>query len=106
MKRLEELILEVSGQPVKGHDLPFEDLQQAAEQGRVLEIYYWSSLGDGEASFGFAKRIGLDYNGGVHPTYIVFPKPIPESLRRKSPADWEDIDEVYAAFGITSERVR
>ncbi len=62
----------------------------------MLEIYLWSSMGDSEASLGFATGFGLDAEGNVHP-----PKPIPTDLRRCSLAKWEEVDEVFAAFGIT-----
>ena len=93
-------IVAASGQPVAGHTLGIDEMQRAVEEERVLEIHFWSSMGDSCASFGFATRFGLDGDGRVHPTYLVFPRPIPAALRRDSESEWEEIDEVYAAFGV------
>jgi len=93
-------ILAAAGQPVAGHTLSVKDMTQAVREGRVIAIYYWSNFGQGEASFGFATDFGLDGEGRVHPTYIVFPRSIPTDLRRSSSSDWEKTDDVFAAFGI------
>lgn len=95
-------ILAAAGQPVKAHTLNVQEMEQAVKEGRVLQVYYWSHLGEGEASFGFATDFGLDGDGRVHPSYLVFPRPIPPSLRRLSESHWEKADEVFAAFGIDS----
>jgi hypothetical protein len=93
-------ILAASGQPIAGHTLSVQEMEQAVDEGRVLTVHYWSNFGEGEASFGFATTFGLDGRGRVHPSYIVFPRPIPPSLRRQSESDWEAADEVFAAFGL------
>lgn len=99
-QELVEKILGTSGQPVAGHTLSFEEVKQAVEEGRVLQAWLWSSPGKSEASFDFATSIGLDSEGRLHSTYLVFPKPIPEELRFLSSSNWEEIDEVFAAFGV------
>jgi hypothetical protein len=93
-------ILATAGQPVKAHTLNMQEMEQAVKEGRVLQVYYWSNFGEGEASFGFATDFGVDGDGWVHPSYLVFPRPIPPSLRRPSESHWEKADEVFAAFGI------
>ena len=99
-RSLVEDILAASGKPVAGHTLSVKEMQRAVGEGRVLEIYFWSSMGDSEASFGFATSFGLDSAGRVYPGYLVFPMPVPTALRRSSSTEWEEVDEVYAAFGI------
>ena len=59
-------------------------------------------MGDSEASFGFVTDFGLDGEGRAHPSYFVFPKPSPPSLRRRGPTAWEEGDEVFAAFGVAA----
>lgn len=98
-RSLVEDILAASGKPVAGHTLSVKEMERAIEEGRVLEIYFWSSMGDSEASFGFATDFGLDSAGRVYPGYLVFPRPIPQALRRSSSTEWEEVAEVYAAFG-------
>lgn len=93
-------ILTAAGQPIAGHTLTVTDMQKAVEEGRVLEIYLWSSMGDSEASFSFATTFGLDYEGRVHPSYLVFPGPIPPALRRSGASEWEETAEVFEAFGV------
>jgi hypothetical protein len=101
-RSLVEDILAASGKPVAGHTLSVKEMERAVEEGRVLEIYFWSSMGDSEASFGFATNFGLDSAGRVYPGYLVFPRPIPPALRRSSSTEWEEVDEVYAAFGTNA----
>jgi len=96
-------ILAAAGQPVKAHTLNVREMEQAVKEGRVLQVYYWSNFGEGEASFGFATDFGVDGDGRVHPGYLVFPLPIPPSLRRPSESHWGKADEVFAAFGIDSQ---
>lgn len=96
---LVEDILAAAGKPVPGHTLSVKEMERAVAEGRVLEIYFWSSMGDSEASFGFATDFGLDDEGRVYPGYLVFPRPIPTALRRSSPTEWEEVEEVFAAFG-------
>lgn len=96
-------ILAAAGQPVRAHTLSVQEMAQAVKEGRVLQVYYWSHFGEGEASFGFASDFGVDGEGRVHPSYLVFPRPIPPSLRRLSESPWEKADEVFAAFGIDSQ---
>jgi hypothetical protein len=96
-------ILAAAGQPFKAHMLNVPEMEQALKEGRVLQIYYWSHFGEGEASFGFATDFGVDGEGRVHPSYLVFPHPIPPSLRRSSESHWEKADDVFAAFGIDSQ---
>ena len=93
-------IMTAAGPPVAGHTLSVEEVQRAVAEGRVLEIYLWGSMGDSLASFGFAKVLGVDHLGRVHPSFLVFPKPIPPELRRASEPVWEEMDEVFAAFGV------
>lgn len=57
-------------------------------------------MGESQAYFGFAEHFGVDNLGRVHPNFLVFPKPIPPKLRRVSKPEWEEIDEVFAAFGV------
>lgn len=102
---VEELIA-AAGHPVAGHTLSVAEVSEAVDEGRVLEIHYWSSFGEGEASFGFATRVGLDGQGRVHPTYLVFPRPIPLALRRPSRPIGEEIADVYAAFGVEAKWAR
>jgi len=97
---LVEEIISAAGYPVAGHTLSVEEMKCAIEESRVLEVYLWSSMGDSEASFGFAKDFGLDDTGRVHPSYLVFPKPIPPELRGAGLAEWEEVEEVFAAFGV------
>ena len=97
---LVEEILAAAGKPVSGSTLSVEEVRRAVAENRVLQIYLWGCMGDSEASFGFATDFGLDGEGRVHPSYLVFPKPIPPSLRRKSLVEWEEADEVSAAFGV------
>ncbi len=97
---LVEEILAASGAPVEGHGLSVQDMQAAVREGRVLEVYYWSHFGDGEASFGFAEDFGVDIEGKVAHGYLVFPKPIPVHLRGGASSDWEKPADVEAAFGI------
>lgn len=99
---LVEEILAAAGKPIAGHTLSVKEMQQAVEEGRALEIYFWSSMGDSEASFGFATDFGLDSEGRVYPGYLVFPRTIPTALRRSSSTEWEEVDEVFAAFGVNS----
>lgn len=68
-------ILAAAGQPVKAHTLNVQEMEQAVNEGRVLQVYYWSNFGEGEASFGFATDFGVDGDGRVHPSYLVFPDP-------------------------------
>ena len=93
-------ILAAAGKPVAGHTLSVNEMKRAVAEGRVLEIFLWGSVGNREASFGFATDFGLDSAGSVSPGYLVFPKVIPSGLRRTSASEWEDIDQVYAAFGV------
>lgn len=95
-------ILAAAGQPCKAHTLNVQEMEHAVKEGRVLQVYYWSHFGEGEASFGFATDFGVDGEGRVHPSYLVFPRPIPPSLRLPSDSHWEKADEVFAAFGIDS----
>jgi hypothetical protein len=97
---LVEAILTAAGTPVAGHTLSVPEMQRAVAEGRVLKILFWSSMGDSEAAFEFATDFGIVSEGRVHPTYLVFPKPIPEALRRRSSIEWEEIEEVFAAFGV------
>lgn len=50
--------------------------------------------------FSFATSFGLD--GRVHPTYMVFPRPISPELSRASSSEWDSIADVYAAFVIAA----
>jgi hypothetical protein len=79
--RLVKEILAAAGKPVAGHTLSVEEMRQAVEKERVIEFYFWSTTGEHETWFGFAKNFGLDYEGRVHPTYLIFPRPIPPELR-------------------------
>jgi len=97
---LVEEILTAAGAPVEGNTLSVQDMQLAVQEGRVLEIYYWSTFGEGAASFGFVDSFGLDNNGKVAPKYLVFPRPIPVHLRRNRSSDWEKPEDIEAAFGI------
>jgi hypothetical protein len=76
------------------------EIELAVGEGRVLRVDYWSNFGEGEACFGFATSFGLDGNGHVHPTCLVFPRPISIELRRQSDSNWEEIEDVFAAFGV------
>jgi hypothetical protein len=96
-------IVAAAGQPVAGHTLGVDEMRRAVAEGRVIGISYWSTMGDGEASFGFATSFGADNDGTVHPTYLVFPRPIPRSLRGHSDAEWQTVGHVYAAFGVSPE---
>ena len=98
---LVEEILATAGTPVAGHTLSVQEMQRAIKEGRVLQINYWSTFGEGEASFSFATRLGLTSDGRVHPTYMVFPTSIPLPLRHDSDIEWEKIDQVFAAFGVS-----
>jgi hypothetical protein len=93
-------IVAAAGQPVAGHTLGVDEMRRAVAEGRVIEISYWSTMGDGEASFGFATSFGVNSDGAVHPRYLVFPRPIPPPLRGPSGPEWETIRQVYAAFGV------
>jgi len=101
-RSLVEEILAAAGMPVAGHTLSVKEMERAIEEGRVLEIYFWSSMGDSEAAVGFATDFGLDSEGRVYPGYLVFPRTIPPALRRSSSTEWEEVDEVFAAFGVNS----
>jgi hypothetical protein len=103
-RSLVEKILAAAGQPVAGDTLSVNEMKRAVEEGRVLEIYFWSSMGDSEASFGFATDFGLDSEGRVYPGYLVFPRTIPLALRCNSSTEWEEVDEVFAAFGAGQSR--
>jgi hypothetical protein len=103
-RSLVEKILAAAGQPVAGDTLSVNEMRRAVEEGRVLEIYFWSSMGDSEASFGFATGFGLDSEGRVYPGYLVFPRTIPLALRCNSSTEWEEVDEVFAAFGAGQSR--
>ena len=93
-------ILAVSGQPVAGDTLTVEQLRSAIKEKRVLEVSYWSVMGEGSASFGFAYEL-LHYSvSKAFPPYIVFPKPIPRALRMRSSGRWDDIADVFIEFGI------
>ena len=96
-------ILQAAGQPVAGHTLSIEEMKQAVADGRVLQVLYWSNFGEGEASFEFATNFGVDGLGRVHPSYLVFPRPIPPALRGRSTSGWEKAREVFAEFGIEGE---
>ncbi|MEO8435971.1 MAG: hypothetical protein ABI596_13810 [Pyrinomonadaceae bacterium] len=98
-RSLVEDILAAAGKPVAGHTLSVNEMKRAVAEGRVLEIFLWGSMGDREASFGFATDFGLDSAGRVSPGYLVFPKVIPTALRRSSSSEWDEVDQVYAAFG-------
>ncbi len=93
-------ILAAAGQPVSAHTLTIQEMEHAVKEGRVLQVHYWSHFGEGEASFSFATDFGIVEEGRVHPTYFVFPRPIPLLLRCQSESDWEKTDDVFAAFGI------
>ena len=43
-----------------------QEMGQAVEETRVIEIYTRGSMGDGEALFDFATDIDLDSAGCVH----------------------------------------
>lgn len=96
-------ILAAAGQPVAGHTLSVQEMRHAVDEGRVLQVLYWSSLGEGEASFGFAADFGVDADGRVHPSYLVFPRTIPPSLRCPGESHWQKAGEVFAEFGIDGE---
>lgn len=97
---LAEQIIAAAGQPVAGETLSVAEMEAAVAAGRVIEIHFWSSMGESEAGFGFATRFGVDARGRVHPSYLVFPNPIPPALRHRSAATWEEVDDVRAAFGV------
>lgn len=99
MDPLVKNILAAAGKPVAGDTLSVNEMKRAVEEGRVLEVFLWGSMGDREASFGFATDFGLDSAGRVSPGYLVFPKVIPKALRRSSSSQWEGVDQVFAAFG-------
>jgi hypothetical protein len=90
------------GQPVAGHRLTKREMGRAAREGRLVKIHLASNFGESEAWFAFTDTWGITSDARIHPSHVVFPKPIPERLRRASPADWEEIEEVFAAFGIDS----
>jgi hypothetical protein len=96
-------LLAAAGQPVAGHTLSVPEMRQAVDEGRVLQVLYWSTFGEGEASFAFARDFGVDADGRVHPAYLVFPRPIPPPLRRPGESRWQKADEVFAAFGVAGE---
>ena len=93
-------ILAASGQPVAGDTLTIEQLRLAINEKRVLEVSYWSVMGEGSASFGFAIELSHYSVSKAFPPYIVFPKPIPRALRMRSSGGWDEIADVYAEFGI------
>ena len=97
-----EELLARCGQPVAGSTLSLPDMQRAVEEARVIEIGYWSQFAEGEADFDFATKFGIDAEGRVHATYIVFPEPIPPELRGRSAQTWEKPDHVSDAFGLKS----
>lgn len=95
-----EDILAAAGKPVSGDTLTVEQLRLAIKEKRVLQVSYWSVMGEGEASFGFAFKLGYYSVSKTFPPYIVFPKPIPRELRINSSGSWDDIADVFIEFGI------
>jgi lincosamide nucleotidyltransferase A/C/D/E len=103
LRRLYELIAEpvtvegliaAAGQPVDATTLGLDEVRRAAGEGRVVVVHRWSTLGDREAFFSYAIKI-TDREG-----HLVFPRPIPVTMRTGGREDWTDTDEVYAAFGL------
>jgi hypothetical protein len=97
---LVEDILAAAGQPVAGDTLTVEQMRLAIKEKRVLEVSYWSVMGEGSASFGFAYELSHYSVSKAFPPYIVFPKPIPRALRINSSGSWNDISDVFIEFGI------
>ncbi len=95
-----EDILAAAGKPVSGDTLTVEQLRLAINEKRVLEVSYWSVMGEGSASFGFAYELSHYSVSKAFPPYIVFPKPIPREFRINSSGSWDDIADVFIEFGI------
>ena len=97
---LVEEILAAAGQPVSGDRLTVEQIQLAINEKRVLRVHSLSVEGDVEAWFGIAIKLAYYSGSRTVVPYIVFPTPIPRALRMRKSGIWDDIAEVYAAFGI------
>lgn len=104
LRRLYELIADgrltpqrliaAAGQPVLSSTMTPQEVYRAAAEGRVFGVHRWSTMGDRESWFAFEVQVT-----GNHAGYLVFPRPAPLTMRHASTADWEETDEVYAAFG-------
>lgn len=105
LRRLYELIADgpltpqrliaAAGQPVVSSTLTPQEVHRAAAEGRVFGVHQWSTMGDREAWFAYAVRVA-----GSHTGYLVFPRPVPLTMRHAGAPDWEETDDVYAAFGL------
>jgi hypothetical protein len=101
---LVDKIIKAAGQPVAGHTMTMEEATQAAQEGRVLNFLFTSTYGDSEATFSFSDEADYTYDWKAQraiPKCLVFPKPIPLELRGSGNWNWEEIDQVYAAFNVS-----
>lgn len=97
-------ILATAGRPVRGDGLARAELEQAITQRRVLEVCYWSTMGDGEAWYESALELGFDRDGNPVDRYLVFPRPIAGVLGRPDGhPDWDETSYVWEAFGLSAE---
>jgi lincosamide nucleotidyltransferase A/C/D/E len=90
-----ERLIAAAGRPVLSGTLTPQEVHRAAAEGRVFGVHVWSTMGDHEAWFAYAVRVT-----GSHAGYLVFPRPVPLTMRHGGAAGWEETDEVYAAFGL------
>ena len=89
-------LIAAAGQPVHASTLDAGELRCAAAEGRVIGVHRWSTMGDREAFFSYAVRV-TDPDG-----HLVFPRPIPVTMRTGGHEDWTETDEVYRAFGVVN----
>jgi len=98
-------IIAASGRPVGGHMYDYDFVKRAIAENRVLESWYWSTYGDGEAGVDLATSAMSDGNGRGDARQLVFVRPILRALLEERGAYWDSHAGVLASFGVSADAV-